>query len=215
MIIKNGPYAVYVLIDKTEGHIYVGTTINELSHRFLKGEGYRNNKRFYAIIKKYGWDNIEQNIFAKHLTEEEAYGIEKTLIAKFRESVPDLICNLDAGGKYGKHCEETKEKIRKLNLSRVISEEAKEKIRAARAVQVFSEETQRKKSEKMRGRKMSPEFCKRLGERSSKSVMCLETGVVYPSATKAAKELNVSVSGISQQIKGVYSSVKGLHFKYV
>lgn len=215
MIIENGPYTVYVLISKTTGKLYVGVTSKEPEKRFNYGAGYKHNKEFYDVIKEYGWNDIEQNIFARNLTYDEAFNMEQILIGKFRDQNPGLICNRDAGGEHGKHCQDTKEIIRQINVGRIITEEAKVKIREARAKQVFSPEALAKRGEKMRGRKMSPEFCKRLGERSSKPVKCLENGLVYPSATKAAKELNVSVSGISQQIKGVYSHVKGLHFEYV
>lgn len=215
MIIENGPYTVYILISKTTNKLYVGVTRLDPKKRFNQGYGYKHNKEFYEIIRKYGWNDIEQNIFARNLTYNEAFNMEQLLIEKFREQDASLICNKDAGGEHGKHCQDTKEIIRKINIGRTITEEAKEKIRAARATQVFSEEALAKRSAKMRGRKMSPEFCKRIGETHSKKVRCLENNKIYPSATAAAKELNVSVSGISQQIKGVYSHAKGYHFEYV
>ena len=215
MIIENGPYTVYVLTNTINGKMYVGTTKRTLKARFSRGKGYENQKLFYEDICKYGWDKFLSEVFASNLTEEEAFNMEKLLIAKLREQDPDLLYNRDAGGKYGKHCQETKEIIRELNVGRVITEEAKVKIRAARANQVFSEEALARRSAKMKGRKMSPEFCKHVGETHSKKVRCLENGIVYPSATAAAKDLNVSASGISQQIKGIYSHVKGYHFEFV
>lgn len=215
MIIENGPYTVYVLTNSENGKMYIGTTRRKLNQRFNRGRGYEHQKLFYADIQKYGWDKFECQVFAKHLTEEEAFNMEKLLISKLREQDPDLLYNRDAGGKYGKHCEDTKEIIREANVGRIITEEAKVKIRAVRANQVFSEEALAKRSAKMRGRKMSPEFCKHIGETHSKRVRCIENNTIYPSITAAAKELNVSISGISQQIKGVYSHVKGYHFEYV
>lgn len=215
MIIENGPYTVYVLISKTTGLLYVGVTRLDPKTRFNFGSGYVHNKKFYSIIRKYGWNDIEQNIFARNLTHDEAFHMEQVLIAKFREQNPDLICNKDAGGEHGKHCQDTKEIIRQANVGRIITEMAKEKIRAARAKQVFSEEALAKRSAKMKGRKMSPEFCKHLGERSSKAVKCLENGKVYASLKLAAEDLHVSVSGISLQIKGTYKHVKGYHFEFV
>lgn len=215
MIIENGPYTVYVLISKTTKKLYVGVTRLNPEIRFNRGEGYKHNKEFYNIIKQYGWEDIEQNLFARNLTYSEAFNMEQILIRELRKETPSLVCNRDAGGEHGRHCEETKEILREANLGRIVTEEAKEKIRAARAKQVFSPEALAKRGEKMRGRKMSSEFCKRLGERSSKPVKCLENGIIYPSVTKAAEELNVSKSGITQQIKGVYKHAKGLHFEYV
>lgn len=215
MIIENGPYTVYVLISKTTGKLYVGVTKNDPQKRFNYGSGYIHNKEFYTIIRTYGWNDIEQNIFARNLTKDEAFNMEQILIREFRNQDESIVCNLDSGGEHGKHCEETKEVIRDANLGRTISEEAKVKIRAARATQVFSEEALAKRSAKMKGRKMSPEFCKHVSETHSKKVKCLETGVIYPSVTAASKDLNISLSGISQQIKGICHHVKGYHFEYV
>lgn len=215
MIIENGPYTVYVLISKTTGKLYVGVTRLEPEKRFNYGSGYIHNTEFYSIIRQYGWKDIKQNIFARNLTKDEAFHMEELLISKFREQSPELICNRDAGGEHGKHCQDTKEILREANVGRIITEEAKVKIRAARANQVFSEEALAKRSAKMKGRKMSPEFCKRLGERSSKAIRCIEAGKEYASMKLAAEDLNLSVSGISQHIKGIYSSVKGYHFEFV
>jgi len=215
MIIKNGPYSVYVLISQATGKMYVGTTRLEPKKRFNYGSGYIHNKEFYSIIRQYGWKDIEQNIVARNLTKSEAFHMEELLISKLREQSPDFMTNRDAGGEHGKHCPKTKEIIKEANVGRIATEETKIKIRAARANQVFSEEALAKRSAKMKGRKMPPEFCKRVGETHSKNVKCLENGVIYPSATAAAKELNLSLSGISQQIKGIYSHVKGYHFEFV
>ena len=215
MIIENGKYTIYVLNNTITNKIYVGVTTRSLRERFHGGEGYRHQKNIYADILKYGWHSFESEIFASGLTEEEAFHMEKILISKLRELDPDMLYNRDAGGKHGDHCEKTKEIIREINVGRVVTEEAKNKIRKARASQVFSAEALAKRSAKMKGRKMSPEFCKRIGERSSKAVRCIENGKEYPSMKLAAEDLGLSVSGISQQIKGVYKHVKGYHFEFV
>ena len=215
MIIENGPYTVYTLTNTINGRMYVGVTRKTLQQRFRNGCGYKAQKLFYSDIVKYGWENFEPEVFADKLTEEEAFNAEKLLIRKLREQDPDLLYNRDAGGKYGKHCQDTKEIIREANIGRIITEEAKEKIRAARAKQVFSKESIAKATEKRRGQKMSPEFCKKLGERSSKAVKCLENGITFSSATLASKFMNVSLSGISQVCTGKIPHIKGLHFQYV
>lgn len=215
MIIENGPYTIYALTNTVNNKMYIGTTKKKLYQRFNGGRGYEHQKLFYADICKYGWDKFESEIIASNLTEQEAFNMEKLLISKLREQDPDLLYNKDAGGKHGKHCKETKEIIRQINVGRVITEEAKEKIRAARAKQVFSTESLEKRAAKIRGRKMSPEFCKNIGETHSKPVRCIENNTCYKSMKEASIALNVSVSGISQHLKGVYSSVKGYHFEYV
>jgi hypothetical protein len=65
------------------------------------------------------------------------------------------------------------------------------------------------------GKKNSPEHTKSLIEAVSKPVMCLETGVIYDSARKAAKDLGVSYTKISLCCNGKRKSTRGLHFKFV
>ena len=216
MIIENGPYTVYVLINTINNKLYVGTTRKKnIYNRFNYGWGYVNNKPFFNDIMNYGWDKIEQNIIARNLTADEAYNMEKLLISKFREENPELVYNLDAGGEHGKHCRSTIDIIKKANENKVVSEETKTKIREARAKQVFSKETYLKAAEKRRGRKMSQEFCEAIRQRKYKPIKCIETNKIYPSMQEAAKDLNISISGISQQCHGKKPHIKGFHFEYV
>ena len=48
-----------------------------------------------------------------------------------------------------------------------------------------------------------------------KKVLCLETGVMFESATEAAMELNCSIDLISSVCRGKTKTAKGMHFKYV
>ncbi len=69
---------------------YVGITSKSVDFRW-KNNGYGYVLQpFYKAIKKYGWDNIEHYIIAKHLTEDEAKKFEKTLIK-------ELDCNANKG----------------------------------------------------------------------------------------------------------------------
>ena len=50
---------------------------------------------------------------------------------------------------------------------------------------------------------------------SSKSILCVETGQVFPSLKAAADSLNLNHSNICGVLKGKRPSVGGLHFEYV
>ncbi len=52
-------------------------------------------------------------------------------------------------------------------------------------------------------------------QRISKQVLCLETGVVYPSLSEAARQLGFSFSTISSACNGRYKRAYGFHWKYV
>ncbi len=56
---------------------------------------------------------------------------------------------------------------------------------------------------------------KSYADKRNKQVKCLTNGKVYSSATKAAKELNVSKQSISKVCNGRMMSVKGYVLKYI
>lgn len=61
---------------------YVGITSKSTTRRWgLHGQGYKNQAFGYAI-EKYGWENIQHEIIAEHLTKDEACELEDQLIIK-------------------------------------------------------------------------------------------------------------------------------------
>ena len=62
------------------GKKYVGITIRRPEYRWRKGNGYKSNKHFYSAIQKYGWDNIEHQVFEVD-TKVEMFFLEKYFIA--------------------------------------------------------------------------------------------------------------------------------------
>ena len=65
---------------------YVGITSNKVNERWQNGEGYKT-QFFYRAIQKYGWNNIQHEIIAEHLTENEAKNMEKILILKLKSYI--------------------------------------------------------------------------------------------------------------------------------
>ena len=123
------------------GKKYVGLTIRRPEYRWRKGEGYKSNKHFYSAIQKYGWDNIEHQVFEVD-TKEEMFFLEKYFIAYYQTNKNEFGYNNSIGGEGGTtgyhYSEEIKHKI---------SEAKKGKKRHP-----FSEETKRKISEALKGR---------------------------------------------------------------
>ena len=92
---ENAIWSVYVHIvpkeisDYDYDKYYVGITKTEPEERWRNGSGY-NGQLFYRAINKYGWDNIQHEVVADHLTVDEAKQMEIALIDK-----------LGSCGKYG------------------------------------------------------------------------------------------------------------------
>lgn len=49
----------------------------------------------------------------------------------------------------------------------------------------------------------------------SKPVQCVETGIIYPSASVAAKEVGVDASNVSRAVKGAQKTAGGYHWELV
>lgn len=57
---------IYIHKNKENGKVYIGQTKRDPERRWSKeGKYYRNCKRFYSAILKYGWDGFEHEILKK------------------------------------------------------------------------------------------------------------------------------------------------------
>ena len=75
---ENG-YTVYRHICPNN-KMYIGITRKKPEDRFLNGQGYFDNKKFYKDITKYGWDNIKHEILFENLSRKLALCIESIYI---------------------------------------------------------------------------------------------------------------------------------------
>lgn len=130
-------YIVYKHTNKANGKCYIGITGQSPSKRWSGGAGYAKNNYFYSAIKKYGWDGFEHTIIAEGLTLEEAYAMERELIAKYNSSNRERGYNLDLGGNGAgskseetirKHTETVRRLYRETNLRQKISEGSKRRF---------------------------------------------------------------------------------------
>lgn len=142
--------------------VYIGITKNNVSRRWINGNGY-NSQYVYRAIKKYGWENIKHEVLFENLTKEEAEQKEINLIAHYKSNQTQHGYNISGGGNHaGIMAETTKEKLRQINKGKILSENTKEKIREARSRQIISEETKQKLRAKNLGKKLSEEHKKKI-----------------------------------------------------
>lgn len=101
---NNNKWTVYIhtvpkeLSNYEYNKYYVGITSCSPKQRWLNGKGYQNNKYFNKAINKYGWNNIEHEIIAKKLTENEAKEFEVSLISVLNSNNAKFGYNLTKGG---------------------------------------------------------------------------------------------------------------------
>lgn len=140
----NTLWCVYIHISPSN-KVYVGITSKDPHERWNNGWGYYKNNYFWKAIQKYGWDNFEHKILFKGLTKEEACKKEVELIAFYNSTNRNSGYNLSIGGSYGAlgvvRSKETKEKLRKANLGKRMSDDVKQKMSESssrkKAVQQF------------------------------------------------------------------------------
>lgn len=98
-------YSVYIhIVPKAlSGYDYDKYYVGITSKKYVKtrwgqnGKGYKY-QYFNKAIQKYGWDNIEHEIIAQNLTEDEAKELEISLIASLKSNNPKYGYNASPGG---------------------------------------------------------------------------------------------------------------------
>lgn len=199
MQINNDSYCVYIHTFPN-GKVYVGITCTAPERRWrADGSGYRKQPVIYHAIKKYGWENVNHEIVASNLTKDEACKFEMLLIDKLKSNRHEFGYNVDNGGQTsGSHSPETLEKMRKSMLGEKNHNYGKD----------FSKETREKLSLSHKGKKTGAD------NPAAKSVMCIETGEIFPTTVSAAKAVNVSRGTICSCLLGRSKTAGGYHWKY-
>lgn len=131
----------------------------------------------------------------------------------------DVKQRLRAAGKaqWDKMSDEQKRKVIQNNLKgpRVgheVSPETREKLRKANLGKKYSQESKDKRRATMNAKKANGYV--RDGSGHFKSVICLDTGVVYESVKAAAKAIGARPSSVSAVLKGRQETTHGYHFEY-
>lgn len=225
-------YTVYLRTNKANGMQYVGQTkdlyIRESSWKCLNTR-YAN----YYITKernKYGLDNFETDILAEVETQEEAWALEEKYIKELNTKYPNGY-NMSNGGNSNKglkHSEETKRKISEAKkgnntgensywYGKHLSEETKKKLSEWHKGRKHSEEVKKKMSERKKG-KNNPMYGKTNRKDISKPVkQFTKDGIFiaeYPSASEAARILNIFATNITACCKGKAKSYNGFIWRY-
>lgn len=163
------------------------------------------------------------DIVAASLTAQEALILEKKLIESYgrQDKCTGCLVNMTAGGEGVVDyifTEEHRQKISEAGIGKKHTEDSKEKIRQANLNRVFSPETIIKMSEARKGVPYTEAQRKSSAIRANpraRKIMCIETGEVYESITKAARALSLDSSSLTKACNGKKKSCKGFTWKFV
>lgn len=191
-------YIVYSHTNAKNGKRYIGITNNPTKRWYGQGKHYEGCPCFFNAIQKHGWGSFSHDILARDLTLEEAENLERFYIKMYRTREKASGYNIAPGGHFvpgmlGKHhSEETKEKMRRKALGRVISEEQR-----------------RHHSRVMTGKLVGAK------NKSSRAVRCINTGEEFESQHLAAEAKGVLQSKISMCCQGKARHTHGLMWEYI
>ena len=171
---------------------------------------------FLNAVDKYGKENFRREIVCEADTAEELNKLEYELSIKYDVVNSDDWYNLCYGG-YSTNGFKFSDESKK-----VMSEKKKGVYDGSKnpmygVHRKLTEDHKRKISENHREQtgELNWMYGKNYGQNPrARSVVCLESGVVYDSAKRAAHELGLNYSNLIGVVKGKRKQVGGLHFKY-
>lgn len=200
-------------------------TRNDTKEVFYIGKGSKRrpkdksnrNRHWQYIVKKHGYT---VTVLAAWDKEEDALDHEKSLISIFKDMGKDLANYVDGGrGCSGMlHTDEAKKKMsiahkgNQYTLGYKHGEEARNNMRLGQLGRKHTEETKKKMSLRHSGENNAMWGKPCLAKR--RAVICLTTGVSYPSLTQAALETGADNAKITLVCQGKRKTTKGLRFAY-
>lgn len=222
------------------GKVYVGITSQKAQTRWQYCNGYKVCSIFHKAIKKYGWSNFTHEILLDGISKEHAIYTEKYLISWYK--LHNISYNITDGGEGSlgrKHSEDTKQKISKAHIGKVVSESTRLKqsmIRKGTKVgqlnpmynKKHTNESKLKMSESRSGllnhrygKKLNDLEIQKCREAQTTCKIVLQIDITteevvmeYSSIREAAKYVGVYPTHISEACRGIRKTVKQYKWRY-
>lgn len=197
-------FIIYKHTNLINGKVYIGETIQDVKDRWKNGKAYKSCTHFNNAIEKYGWDNFSHEILEK------GFGLDKDIgereqywINYYDACNPDKGYNITSGGY--------------VNLSNKALPAALKWMEehpqfGLERVAVMHEWQKTHPEEHLR---INQENVKKAIESRKIKVRCTETGIIYESASEAARHIpKTSQSKICMACRGQRETSGGFHWEY-
>lgn len=197
---------IYMYINKINNKKYIGQTKQfPPEKRWKNGKGYRNCTYLDNAIKKYGWENFEHIILEQFEDDQEyANTQEKYYIQKYETNNIQKGYNITEGG-----TDSISENALPAALKWMQEHPDFGKARAQDMLKWQQEHPQEAYEMRLKNIKKATEARKR-------KVRCIETGIVYESASEAARQVpGTNQSKICMVCRGQRNICGGFHWEYV
>lgn len=213
---------IYLIRNEINSKVYIGQTVRSFDERYYNNVAkYTKNEHLRRSIEKYGIENFYiDKEFDVAYSQEELDRLEDLYIKTYEATNPNKGYNKKFGGSSGKHTEETKNKLREINLGRKHTEETKNKLSELRKGKYtgennpfygrqHSEETIKKLRELNLGEN-SPNYGKRLSDETKKKLSEAKKGKKHTEETKQKlREINLGKKMPEEVKKKISESMKG------
>lgn len=198
---------------------YIGSALSfahrKYHHLYQLKRGIHHSIYLQRHVNKHGIESIEfeilEIVYPNELIEKEQYYIDLF--------TPDFNISKKAYSTMGVPCsDEKKENIRKALIGRKATPEAVEANRLGQLKRLPpTDETRKNISEGLMGRKVSVESrIKNLNsQKTRKEILCVTTGIKYPSLRAAEREMDIMHSSIKKVCIGLLKDTSGFVFKFI
>jgi group I intron endonuclease len=228
---------VYIAVNLTTGHRYVGVTSRSLARRRYEHEWFALNERgkcpkFHAALRKYGVDSFRWSALEEHATFEEASTAEARLISEFAPEYnltsggegtpglrrsPEYRAAKSAAMKGRKHRQEVVEARREKLIGQKRSAAGRENIRLAMVGRHVPNDIRVRMSEAHRGIGHADEVKARMshertGRAKRKAVVVQPLGFRFESLAAAAATLGLSQALVSKYFRSGETTAAGFRF---
>ena len=197
---------IYMHKNKINGKVYIGQTIQDNPNkRWKNGHNYKTCTFFARAIKKYGWNNFQHIILQQgDFSQEELNQKQQCYISFYDACNPQKGYNISSGGANG---------ISPNALPAAIEwMKNHPDFGLARAQDMLKWQQQHPKEVKQQRLYAQ----KRMVEARKRKVRCIETQIVYQSASEAARQIpKASQSKICMVCRGQRKTSGGYHWEYV